>query len=259
MILRWTNTASLLLSEDDTVIAFDPFLGMFPDQPESEREELLKLYREAKNVFVTHGHFDHIASFAEIYKDTNTKIYATATPVASLKRDGLDEKNLVTIRPGQAFRIGPFRIDVYHSKHCNFDTGIVLKTVFNRRMVKMFPQMRKISALRKAYPENGEIVFYDIRCKDKHLQILGSMNYDETVSCPKDADLLILPLQGRSDQDTYALRIVDRFRPKRILLDHYDDSFPPMTSPLSTEGFEKNVRQKGIGCDKMKQYENYSI
>ena len=54
---------------------------------------------------------------------------------------------------------------------------------------------------------------------------------------PIGADLLILPLQGRSDIADYALSFVDRLMPKMILLDHFDDAFPPISSAVDTAPF----------------------
>ena len=85
------------------------------------------------------------------------------------------------------------------------------------------------------------------------------MNLDAKTEYPTDADLLILPLQGRSDQDTYALRIVEKLLPKWVLLDHYDDTFPPMTSPVDPGGFEENVKGIDIPCERMEAYHLYTI
>ena len=49
---------------------------------------------------------------------------------------------------------------------------------------------------------------------------------------PTEADLLILPYNGWADNLPPAERVIRRLRPKRVLLDHWDDTFPPVTRPL---------------------------
>ena len=219
-----------------------------------KRQRLKKLYRMADAVFITHGHFDHIYHVPEIYRGTNTCIYTTRTPARRLKA-----VQLKLIRPGTALSLGPFEIQAYQSRHCRFDTGIILKTVFNKRLLYHPIHMLRLLYLNHLYQEGGEILFYEIRCKGKRLQILGSMNYHEDVDYPTGADCMILPLQGRSDQDEYALRIVKKLKPQRILLDHYDDSFPPMTSPVDPSGFENNCRMLGVPCRRMVSGRVYDI
>ncbi len=66
----------------------------------------------------------------------------------------------------------------------------------------------------------------------------------------------MLPFQGRSDLTEYALPLAERLAPKAILLDHWDDAFPPMSAEIETGAFESLVpRRLGIPCRAMKRYE----
>ena len=47
-----------------------------------------------------------------------------------------------------------------------------------------------------------------------------------------ESDLLVLPYNGWEDNYPPAVRIIERLNPKRVVLDHYDDTFPPVTMPL---------------------------
>ena len=83
---------------------------------------------------------------------------------------------------------------------------------------------------------------------------MGSMGLDPEVAYPTGADLLILPYQGKSDPLEYAASLVDRLHPKAVLLDHYDDSFPPMTALVDTAAFEKYITEKyNIPCRAMER------
>ncbi|MCR4951559.1 MAG: hypothetical protein K6A40_09585, partial [Solobacterium sp.] len=80
---------------------------------------------------------------------------------------------------------------------------------------------------------------------------MGSMNLlDEDY--PEGADLLILPFQGRSDIDSFGEQIIRRLKPKTVLLDHYDDAFPPMSGTVETASFEALLKDRyGIPCRAM--------
>ena len=72
---------------------------------------------------------------------------------------------------------------------------------------------------------------------------MGSMNLREDEAYPKNADLLVLPYNGWEDNFPPAARIIERLNPKRIVLTHYDDTFPPVTMP--GQAHLKNTGDKG--------------
>ncbi len=260
MKITWTTTASLMIESEGCILAFDPFMEMPLDNAIDEpgRPELAELYRKADRVYISHGHFDHICHFKNIYKGTATPIYGTAEPIKTLGRDGLDPGQLKLIAPGYRETFGPFEIEAYQARHCKFDLPIVIKTLINKRTLTHLKRIREISALRKLYEEKGEMLFYELRAEGKRIQIMGSMGMDPDTEYPVGADLLIMALQGRSDQDEYAMRFVEKLRPKKIMLYHIDDSFPPMSGEIDTLGFEINTKKQGITSirpEKGKEYE----
>jgi L-ascorbate metabolism protein UlaG (beta-lactamase superfamily) len=96
----------------------------------------------------------------------------------------------------------------------------------------------------KNYDEAGETVVYEISAADKHILLLGSLNLDNNTEYPKGIDMLILPFQGRSDIGRYAMSFIDKLQPKKILLDHFDDTFPPVSSSVNPQQFLKFMKQK---------------
>ena len=103
------------------------------------------------------------------------------------------------------------------------------------------------------------MLFYELRAEGKRIQIMGSMGMDPETEYPVGADLLIMALQGRSDQDEYAMRFVEKLRPKKIMLYHIDDSFPPMSGEIDTLGFEINTKKQGITSIKPEKGKEYEI
>ena len=231
MKLTWTTTASLILREGGTTIAFDPFMKLPPE------EELLPLYRTARYIFVTHGHFDHIMHIPALYKKRPVTVFATETPAGTLEGLGLSKEKIQVIKPGDTIEAGPFRVTAYPSAHCRFDRKLVVRTLLAAAAKGRAGRLFRLLRLNGKYPENEETLFYEVSVSGRRLQIMGSMNLLPDVSYPTGADLLVLPFQGRSDPDSFAKGLVERLDPKAVLIDHHDDSFPPMSADIDAETF----------------------
>lgn len=63
---------------------------------------------------------------------------------------------------------------------------------------------------------------------------------------PKHCDLVILPCSGRSGITKVEGRLVDRLESKAILIDHFDDTFPPVSSRVDPEEFMREMEKRGI-------------
>lgn len=82
--------------------------------------------------------------------------------------------------------------------------------------------------------EKGETVVYQIDGGGRRILLLGSMGLDPDFDYPQNADLLILPYQGRSQLLEPAVEILRRLAPKAVLLDHFDNTFPPLSREIDT-------------------------
>ncbi len=63
MKITWYGTASIILQSGQTTLAFDPYLKQLPKdyEPKELFENRAKALSAQKNVFITHGHFDHLS------------------------------------------------------------------------------------------------------------------------------------------------------------------------------------------------------
>ncbi len=253
MKITWYGTASLLLQHGHQTIVFDPFCKLPIHGLKNDTKPLLhgESFSQAQEVFITHGHLDHLYHVPRLYGNRNdVKIFCTETPRRTLIATGMVSEQITTIKPGWKETHGAFRIEAFQSKHCRFDLPLILHIMSSKRTWQSPLYAIQLLLESKKYPQNNEILFYEIGCDGIRLQIMGSMNLCADVDYPTGADVLILALQGRSDQDTYALKFVDRLRPKKIFLYHIDDAFPPLTETVDTSGFIRNVwEQFNIPCE----------
>ena len=120
--------------------------------------------------------------------------------------------------------------------------------------------MIKLLSWHTAYPEKGEILCYEVEYKKSRVMILGSLGLDTKTVYPRRADALILPFQGKSDLKDAAFYVLERLKPKSVFLDHYDDSFPPMSSEIDTKAFCRMAEKKyGIPCRALQKDETCLI
>lgn len=246
MKLSWFGTASVMLESEGYRLVFDPFLTI-PIRESICRRKLHAIkYRTADAVLVTHGHFDHILDIPRLYKGSDTKIYATSTPCKALMKRKVERDQLRVIGPGVTFTLGNFTIRVYQGRHCRFDPGIMLKTVFKWETFLYPKRLYELIKLNRLYAENGETLFYEIEAEGKRVQLMGSMGLDIDTEYPTGADVLILPFQGTLNPARTVAPIIHKLQPKKIYLDHYDNTFPPMSSHVDTVDFTAKLHRHGI-------------
>ncbi len=80
---------------------------------------LIKNRHKIKGLFLTHGHYENIGAVADLLTDIpDLKIYATKFTKYILVNDGIDEKNIIEIKPHHKLNFGTesiFPISVSHS------------------------------------------------------------------------------------------------------------------------------------------------
>ena len=240
MKLKWFGTASVLLEYENTKLLFDPFIPLNKKSIKPSINEFASI----KNILVTHGHVDHISDIPAVIKQgINSVVYCTARPMETLVLKGVDKNRIHKIKPGDVLDFGPFKINVLRGKHIVFDAIQVIKTLLSPRILANLGNFRHILNENKVCSEAGETVVYEIAAADKRILLMGSLNLDENTEYPKNADLLVLPFQGRSDLDVYAMDFIKRLEPKKVLLDHFDNSFPPVSSSVDTGTFIKKMKK----------------
>ncbi len=252
MKITWYGTASVILETENTSLVFDPYLKDVPRKKESKeiKENRRQVFSTQKNVLITHGHFDHLASVKSIYQDKDCKVYLTKTPFMTLKKRKFPSDKLQEIHAGDTLFFGDISVRVLAGKHVQFISYDVIKSFFKR--IIYLPRAIRLGIDFFKYPENNETLVYEVFVEDKVIQIMGSAGLRDDVDYTCGADVLILPHQGRHDIDNYNRLIVERLKPKRVLLDHYDDSFPPFSRDINVDNF-CDTMSKTVQTEKLKE------
>ena len=240
MKITWYGTASILLESEGERLLFDPFVELAGASNPNSLEDFV----QETDICITHVHVDHLFFIPEILEQADATVFATRAVMNTLEGWVEDTGCLVEVEPGYSWRQGNMRITVLKGKHTSFCAKTVFRKLLNPRLLRYFRNALFLAWAHPRFPEKGETAAYQIEAEGKRILLLGSMELDPDTVYPENADLLILPYQGKENMAEAAMEIVERLKPARILLDHFDDAFPPVSEEVDTRPFKKAMDER---------------
>lgn len=240
MKLTWFGTASIQIESEKETLLFDPYLCYAG----AENRQWLLDYININNILITHGHFDHLASIPKIMDLSEATVYTTKTPAETLEKKRVDPDYLAVVKPGAELSFGDMKVEVLQGRHVKYDKPLLKEILLSPKLLRHFYRLPYLLHGLLAYPEAEEIVAYLVKCEEKRVLVLGSLGLDEDTEYPENVDLLVLPYQGTSLLVSESLAIIERLKPKAIMLDHFDNAFPPITKSVDTKPLKKALTEK---------------
>ena len=231
MKIIWHGTAAVEYVCDVGRILFDPFVPLRGAIHQTDLSE----YDGFTDILVTHGHFDHIANIPEIVeRNPDIQIQCSSTPYNTLQKRGVPTDNLKLLHFGDELSVSGFEILLMHGKHATLPkaTAQRLKNILLSRNAGNIPY---IVCENRRCQENDETILYVIRAEDKTVCHMGSMNLRDDIDYPIGCDVLLLPYNGWDDNFPPAKAIIEKLKPKHVLIHHFDNTFPPITSEPNLE------------------------
>lgn len=238
MKITWLGTAGIRIETENTRILFDPFVQLSGGENPNSMED----FRKDEAICITHGHLDHlmeVPEFLDPEAEEEATVFCGSVAAKTLSKLVLDTSNVVEVKPGTRFAIGDARITVWDGKHANPGLKMKIGELFSPRLFSRFRNALALAYLHPKFPEKKQTYLYEVQLEEKTVLVMGSLGIKEAVNYPTGADLLILPFQGSECLEEDALEIVDRLLPKRIMLSHFDDAFPPISRSVDTRAFKK--------------------
>lgn len=238
MKITWLGTAGIRIEAEGERILFDPFVQLVGGENPNSIDEFL----EDETICITHGHLDHlmeVPEFLDAESIGEATVFCGSVSADTLSKLAEDTGNVVLVKPGTRFKIGKIEMKVWEGKHAKPGFLMTMKKLFSFRTVKYFRNLLALGYLNLHFPEKGQTYLYELCAEGKTVLVMGSLGLKEGVSYPEGADLLILPYQGSACLEQEALEVVERLKPKRVMLDHFDDAFPPVSDTVDTRGFKK--------------------
>lgn len=242
MRIKWYGTASLLVEGGDTRVLIDPYLKLYNKKPPPIPVEEATT---AEAIFITHPHVDHFSQVGAFGGGNVKNIYVSQSGIDIARKMGFYSPKMIPLAANEEITVGDITVRTYRSRHCKFDAATVLGIAFNPLTYIHFSHAVALLKGMKDYKiANDDIYALELSCGGKRLMVLGSAGVDADTVYPQGADLLVLPYQGRTRMHEYTIPILNTFRPKTVMLDHFDNAFPPFTHNVSTKKFVPSVNKR---------------
>ncbi len=243
MKITWHGTATLTVEGEQGKVLFDPFLRRNKKLTPIDAAALA----EVDAAFITHPHFDHFCDLESFFKAGLPIAYVCKQGIESAKKNGFQTESidrLEELLAGQAYTVGDLTIRSYMARHSKLDARTVfLSTIRPRNLWSGFTAL-SIMKLHKKFPIDGTTFAFEVTDGEKTALIFGSAGLEENVAYPKNADLLVFPYQGCSHLEKLASEITGLLTPERVMFDHYEDAFPPISFPQSKAVVLTEMRDK---------------
>ena len=246
---QWLGTAGFRISLEERIILIDPYLSR------NERAEPVQHLEpshvaDADMIFLSHGHFDHIADIPrimEVSKRPGPEIYCPSFTATVLKARGVPPGRIQVLSDGEERDFGSFTLRATQVRHVIYNPRLVLETL-----------ARSLGIIRRMLPgirgRSGPVLVFTLGFGNRTVTQLGTLGHMNRIPSPLQkedlpaTDILLIPLQGRSDICTLGARITANLEPKAVVPQHYDNFFPPVSSTVDIEPFRVQLREMLPEC-----------
>lgn len=236
MYLTWLGTAGFILESQGCRILLDPFLSR-PPYARPETPSFVKNLDGVQGILLTHGHFDHAMDASWLRERSGCGVYGTRDVLDLVKAAGTDSEFLHPVTWHEEFPIGPFKIKPIPSRHIVFDKLLIASTLKRCRK-----QLASITALAMRWPKKS-VTAWQITMEEKTILHFGSAGWVESEVAGLKPDLLLVPVQGRTDIATVAAQLTACVNPRRVVAHHWDDFYPPLSQMIDLSEYQKILGQ----------------
>ena len=242
MKITWLGTASILISCGAGKILFDPYLRLRNPQLSPFP---LDAIADVQAIFITHPHLDHFADLPTVMEACDAPVHVCRRGLEIAMEQGFELSRMHRIRPGDMVHAGGMTVRAYRSCHCQYDWSVVRETLSRALRPEHLRGGLQIDAENHRFRIDlkRDVLAYEICGDGRRVFLMGSANCCDDVDYPINMDLLVYPYQGRNDMDAYSMQFLERLRPRRVMLDHMDDAFPPVSKQMDCHPFLIRARE----------------
>lgn len=246
MKLQWLGTAGFRIDTGTDIFLVDPYLsrnaGATPSQPLKPAD-----IAGAGQIFITHGHFDHLHDIPAIMKLDQSVVYCSEIAASTLAREGADVSRVQAVTTDSYSRdFKSYRAQAFFSRHVKFDIPLVLRALW-----RVGAGYGRFSAVHKGYPP-GQVLSWRFTIGDyiiHHFGSAGSPPEELQRAALAPIDLLLAPLQGHTNICDKAFEYVRVLKPRLVIPHHQDDFYPPVSTYVDIDPFVSRVRKECPGTE----------
>jgi L-ascorbate metabolism protein UlaG (beta-lactamase superfamily) len=238
-VFQWLGTAGFRIACEDKVILIDPYLTR-NERARPVQDLTPADMADADYIFLSHGHFDHIADIPAIMETSKAEIYCSSVSAQTLMSKGVLAGSMHTLSGGDSVSLEGFSVSVTECQHIRFDLKLIVKTV--PRILKEGRDLRPLTREMPAGPVlNHFFSFGDLSVL--HLGSLGLKPGQVASLGIASPDILLIPLQGHSDICRLAAELAAAIGPRAAVPEHHDDFFPPVSRMIDIEPFRLLLKE----------------
>lgn len=243
---QWLGAAGFRIRSEGGVILIDPFLTSRGDRARPVQPLRPAYMADADTIFVSHGHFDHIADVPAVLELSKARVYCSQVASDTLVSKGVSPARINVVSGGETCDMGHYSVKVIPSKHISFDADLVWHTVLRALRPSNIEALKLASGM-----PSGPVMVYQFDFGGLSVVHMGSLGM-----VPEDArrwgiyepDILMPPLQGHTHICSRAAMLSAAIRPKAVVPQHQDDFFPPVSKRVEIMPFEAMVARLLPGC-----------
>jgi len=249
MRLQWLGTAGFKIETGDQVFLIDPYLSR---NPLSRPVQTLTPsdISGAGQIFISHGHFDHLYDVPAIMAAGKSSVYCSQTAANTLLREGADSGRIHAVTAdGFSSDFGGCQAQAFFSRHVKFDIPLIARTLWHigpsgyRRLSR--------AGLVRGYPM-GQVLSWRFTINGfsiHHFGSAGSTPGELERLAANPPDLLLVPLQGHTHICDIALEYVRVLKPRLVIPNHQDDFYPPISTAVDIRPFVMKVCETCPGTE----------
>lgn len=223
---QWLGTAGFRITHDDVVFLIDPFFsrseGAIPFQPLGPKD-----MQDASAVFLSHGHFDHLADVSAVVAESGAVVYCSHVAADTLLGKGVPAESIVRLCGGEELDMGSYGVRVVESRHITFDAALVMRTAPRVLKMRNLPMLQSASGM----PSGPVMVFrFDLGgLTVVHMGSLGMVPEEVRIARLEEPDIFMPCLQGHTHICSRAALLTEAMRPRAVVPQHFDDFSPPIS------------------------------
>ncbi len=241
MKLKWLGTAGFQVDTGGQVFLIDPYLSRNLDAKPVQTLRPGDI-SGAGQIFLTHGHFDHIYDIPAIVAHSGATVYCSEIAASTLVREGVDKGRIHMVK-GDSYKVDfdSYKAEAFFSQHIKFD-----KELMEGTLLRIGPDYRRFENMLSQYPE-GQVLswrFTSGRFTMHHFGSGGSTPEELARLATKPLDVLLVPLQGHTHICDIAFEYVRELKPHIVIPHHQDDFYPPISTNVDIAPFVEAVKEK---------------
>jgi L-ascorbate metabolism protein UlaG (beta-lactamase superfamily) len=239
IVLTWLGAAGFHVKYRGEELLLDPFLsrpmgGSRPANVEAEHFARVSL------ILVSHGHFDHAMDAGRLARLSGARVFAPAKTCSRLSRGGLADTRLFANERHARVEWNGVHIEVVPSRHIRCNPALVVRSLVRIVRGRLATVMFR---LWRDYPKGSDSEFL-LDFAGYRVLHSGSGGGDWARLSRLHPNCLLLPYSDRLDLPDYYMEAVRTLVPDTIVLDHFEDFFPPLHVSYPIEEFGIRVKRE---------------